>query len=51
VLADAGSEPGIVTADLDLDRVAEVRASLPTLGQDRAYAPPVRIDPRRRAAE
>lgn len=51
VLADAGSEPGIVTADLDLDRVAEVRASLPTLGQDRAYAPPVRIDPRMRAAE
>jgi predicted amidohydrolase len=35
VLADAGEEPGIITADLDLGRVAAARAAVPSLLHDR----------------
>jgi predicted amidohydrolase len=37
VLADAGDEVGFVTADIDPDRVAEVRRMIPALTHDRAF--------------
>jgi predicted amidohydrolase len=37
VLADAGEEPGLVTATLDLDRVARARAMVPALRHDRPF--------------
>ena len=37
VLADAGEEVGFVTAELDLDQVAEARAMVPALTHDRAF--------------
>lgn len=40
VLADAGEEPGIILADLDLSRVAEARRMVPSLGHDRTFAGP-----------
>jgi len=41
ILADGGTEPGIVVATLDLKRVAEVRGMVPSLDNDRPYAKPV----------
>ncbi len=41
VLADAGPEPGIILADLNLTRVAEVRGMVPSLKNGRSYASPV----------
>ncbi len=38
VLADAGSKPGIITADLNMDEIAEARKSIPALQHDRAYS-------------
>ncbi|WP_434615597.1 carbon-nitrogen hydrolase family protein [Azospirillum sp. B2RO_4] len=38
VLADAGTDVGFITADLDLDRVTEARAMVPSLTHDRAVA-------------
>jgi deaminated glutathione amidase len=40
VLADAGTEPGIIYADLDRAEVARARARVPSLGHDRPYALP-----------
>ena len=40
VLADAGEGVGIITADLDLTRVEQVRAAIPALAHDRAFLPP-----------
>lgn len=40
VLADAGSEPGYVVADVDPARVAEVRRMIPALSHDRPIVPP-----------
>jgi len=37
VLADAGTEVGLVLADLDLDQVRAARAALPTLSHDRLF--------------
>ena len=37
VLADAGEAVGMVTADLDLDQVAEARRMVPALSHDRAF--------------
>ncbi|MGK9236744.1 carbon-nitrogen hydrolase family protein [Inquilinus limosus] len=37
VLADAGTEVGVIMADLDLDRVRAARAALPSLSHDRAF--------------
>jgi predicted amidohydrolase len=49
VLADAGEPAGIVvTADLDLDRVAEARAAIPALRHDRPFT--VRTVPLQTAA-
>ena len=39
VLADGGSEPGIITAEVDLGLVAETRRRIPSLTHDRAFAP------------
>ncbi|MHA1113263.1 MAG: carbon-nitrogen hydrolase family protein [Alphaproteobacteria bacterium] len=38
VLADGGEEPGVIVADIDLDRVVEARAKIPALSHDRAVA-------------
>ncbi len=40
VLAEAGEEVGVTFADIDAAKVAEARRAIPSLGQDRAYAPP-----------
>lgn len=41
VLADAGEEPGIIVADLDMGAVDRARAMVPSLEHDREYAPPI----------
>ena len=40
VLADAGTEPGVIFADLDLQAVESARARVPALTHDRRYHPP-----------
>jgi predicted amidohydrolase len=40
ILADAGEEVGIVTAEIDLVRVAEARDAVPSLRHDRRVTPP-----------
>ncbi|MEQ9813586.1 MAG: carbon-nitrogen hydrolase family protein [Azospirillaceae bacterium] len=40
VLADAGTEPGVITAEIDLDRVASVRGKVPSLTHDRRFKGP-----------
>jgi len=40
VLADAGEEPGVIVADLDLAKVDEARSMVPSLTHDRDYAAP-----------
>jgi predicted amidohydrolase len=40
ILAEAGTEPGFVAANLDLDEIAAVRARLPSLEHDRVFTPP-----------
>jgi predicted amidohydrolase len=37
ILAEAGKNPGLITADLDLGEVAEVRGRLPSLQHDRPF--------------
>jgi predicted amidohydrolase len=41
ILAEAGTEPGIITATLDLARVDEVRSKIPSLQHARRLGPPV----------
>ena len=41
VLADAGTEPGVIYADLDMAEVARARARVPALSHDRPYSAPV----------
>lgn len=48
VLADGGTDTGVVTATLDLDQVAKVRQSVPSLTNDRPFTVP---GGRRQAAE
>lgn len=38
VLADGGTDTGYVTAEIDMAKVATARQSVPSLGNDRAYA-------------
>jgi len=38
VLADGGTEPGIVTAEIDLAQVADTRRRIPSLRHDRPFA-------------
>ncbi len=40
VLADAGTEPGIIHVDLDLEAVREARARVPSLSHDRPWEAP-----------
>jgi deaminated glutathione amidase len=40
ILADAGTEPGVTFFDLDLARVAEARARVPSLTHDRPFTLP-----------
>ncbi len=40
ILAEAGEEPGVIRADLDMERVADVRARIPVLKNERAFDPP-----------
>ncbi len=40
VLADGGEAPGVVIADLDLDRVAAARRAIPALQHDRPFTLP-----------
>lgn len=40
ILAEGGEEPGFISARLDLERVAEVRAMVPALRHDRRFTPP-----------
>ncbi|MEO1225269.1 MAG: carbon-nitrogen hydrolase family protein [Pseudomonadota bacterium] len=40
VLADAGTDVGFVTADLDLEQVRKARQAVPALTHDRTFAPP-----------
>jgi predicted amidohydrolase len=40
VLADAGEGVGVITAEIDLDRVAEARRMVPSLRHDRRFALP-----------
>lgn len=40
VLADGGTEAGVTLVELDLARVAEARARVPSLGHDRPFAAP-----------
>lgn len=40
VLADAGTEPGVIYVDLDMAVVAKARARVPALMHDRRYDPP-----------
>jgi predicted amidohydrolase len=42
ILADAGEGVGVITAELDLDKVAEARRMVPSLRHDRRFAPPDR---------
>ena len=50
VLADAGDNVGVVSAEIDLARVAAVRAMIPSLQHDRPFNGPVAV-PLRDAAE
>ncbi len=38
IIAEAGTEPGILVADIDLDQVAAVRARVPSLQHDRTFS-------------
>lgn len=38
VLADAGEEPGVIYADIDVSRVAKIRSMMPSLQHDRPYS-------------
>ena len=40
ILAEAGEEPAVIRADLDMDRVADVRARIPVLRNEREFDPP-----------
>lgn len=43
VLADAGEEPGLALAEIDMAEVARVRGMVPSLSNDRDYARPRRV--------
>ena len=40
VLADGGTDPGVVTAEIDPARVTEARRMVPSLAGDRTFSPP-----------
>lgn len=51
VLADGGEAVGVVTAEIDMDRVDRARSMVPSLTHDRGYAAPVPVVEVARAAE
>lgn len=51
VVAEAGEEPGVIVAEIDLAKVAEARRQVPSLGHDRAFAGPSLRDRLSAAAE
>jgi predicted amidohydrolase len=50
VLADGGEDVGVITAEIDVAKVAEARGRVPSLFNDRGYTAPTPI-PRAQAAE
>lgn len=44
VIADAGEEPGVIVADLDMAAVGKARAMVPSLHNDRPFAPPPELN-------
>jgi predicted amidohydrolase len=40
VIADAGIEPGVVFAQIDLDQVEQARKRIPSLTHDRGFSDP-----------
>ena len=40
IFAETGTEPGFITADIDLEQVAAVRARVPSLQHDRPFSAP-----------
>jgi predicted amidohydrolase len=54
VLAEAGTEPGVIVADIDPAQVALARSRIPALRHDRAFAAPAQepasSEPQRRAS-
>ena len=51
VLADGGEEVGVVTAEIDVAKVAEARGRIPSLFNDRAYDAPKALPKAAEAAE
>ena len=51
IVAEAGEEPGVIVAELDLAKVAEARGQVPSLGHDRDFAGPLLRDRLSAAAE
>ncbi len=49
VLAEAGTEPEVIVAEIDLARVDEARGRVPSLTHDRSFQPPV-VGQERRAS-
>jgi predicted amidohydrolase len=37
ILAEGGTDPGVIVADLDFEQIATVRSRLPSLQHDRPY--------------
>ena len=40
IIAEGGTDPGIVAAELDLGEIAAARGRVPALNHDRPYSPP-----------
>jgi predicted amidohydrolase len=51
IVAEAGEEPGVVVAELNLAKVAEARGQVPSLGHDREFSGPTLRDRLSAAAE
>jgi deaminated glutathione amidase len=49
ILAEAGTEPGVILAEIDMARVDEARGRIASLTHDRPFAPPG-LQPERRAS-
>mgnify|MGYP000043257391 CR=1 FL=1 len=47
ILAEAGTEPGVILAEIDLAKVDEARGRVPSLTHDRSFQPPVALQARR----
>ncbi|WP_436639499.1 carbon-nitrogen hydrolase family protein [Microbaculum sp. FT89] len=47
VLAEAGTEPEVIVAEIDLAKVEEARGRVPSLTHDRTFQPPVETQERR----